>query len=137
MKPQDQVLLVEDDLVEVLTFKRALRDLDLDRPLQVASTGEDALQLLAEAEAELPKLILLDLNMPRMGGIEFLMTIKMHPLWRRIPVIILTTSNQEQERQQCFDLSVAGYIIKPMDYNAFVEVVKVICAYWCINESGE
>lgn len=136
MKPHDPILLVEDDLVEVLTFKRALRDMAIERPLHVASTGEDAIQLLSAPDAELPKLILLDLNMPRMNGIEFLATIKKHPLWRRIPVVVLTTSDQEQDRRQCFDLSVAGYIIKPMDYNEFVEVLKVICAYWCLNESS-
>lgn len=134
MNPNDPLLLVEDDLVEVLTFKRALHDLAIDRPLHVASNGEEALHMLNTADAELPKLILLDLNMPRMNGIEFLAAIKSHPVWRRIPVVVLTTSSQQQDRRQCFDLSVAGYIIKPMDYVAFVAALKVICAYWCLNE---
>jgi CheY-like chemotaxis protein len=128
------ILLVEDDHLDVLTFKRALRDLALDYPVEVASTGEEALQWLEHHPDHLPKVMLLDLNMPRMNGIEVLAAMKNHALWRRIPVVILTTSAQVQEREQCFDLSAAGYIVKPLEYSAFLKVVSAICGYWCINQ---
>lgn len=126
--------LVEDDLVDVLTLKRAMSDLNIPQRLQVAPTGEDAVEMLAEADGNLPQLILLDLNMPCMNGIELLTVMKEHPVWRRIPVVILTTSAQEQERERCFELGAAGYIIKPVDYDAFVEVVRVIYDYWCASQ---
>lgn len=133
MNAQHPILLVEDDQLDALTFQRALRDLELNYAVVIATTGEAALQLLESHSDSLPNIILLDLNMPRMNGIEFLTRLKQHPVWRRIPVVILTTSSQEQERQQCFDLSVAGYMVKPLDYGAFVQMVSVICAYWYMN----
>ncbi len=137
MTMTNPILLVEDDHLDVMTFKRAMRELQLEYPLAVASTGEEALAWLENHPHNLPRVMLLDLNMPRMNGIEVLTAMKNHPIWRRVPVVILTTSSQEQERQQCFDLSAAGYIVKPLEYSAFVQIVSVICAYWCINQLAE
>jgi CheY-like chemotaxis protein len=137
MNCQSHILLVEDDQLDVLTFQRALSELEIRNPLLIASTGEEALSLLAEQQNVLPQIILLDLNMPRMNGIELLAALKKHPVWRRIPVIVLTTSDQEHERRACFELSAAGYIVKPLDYQAFVKIVSVICAYWCINRLAD
>ena len=78
--------------------------------------------------------ILLDLNMPRMNGIEFLRIVKADPALRRIPVVVLTTSREEEDKLNSFDLSVAGYMLKPVDYQKFVEVVKTIDLYWTLSE---
>ena len=83
---------------------------------------------------ELPCLILLDLNMPVMNGIEFLQVVKQHARWRRIPAVVLTTSQEEQDKIASFDLSVAGYMTKPVDYRKFVDAMRTIDAYWTLSE---
>lgn len=127
------ILLVEDDQLDVLTFKRALHDLNVSPNLLTAASGEEALSLLTQQVKALPSLIFTDLNMPRMNGIELLRALKEHPRLRRIPVIVLTTSDQEHERQACFDLSAAGYIVKPLEYQTFVHIMGIVCDYWCHN----
>ncbi len=82
----------------------------------------------------MPCLILLDLNMPVMNGIEFLQVVKQHPRWRRIPTVVLTTSQEEQDKIDSFDLSVAGYMTKPVDYAKFVDAMRTIDAYWTLSE---
>ena len=130
------LLLVEDDLVDVMTVKRALRDLNVTNPLRVVHNGEEALAHLRLSGQSLPGLILLDLNMPRMNGIEFLEVIKHDEHLRRIPVVVLTTSKEEQDRVNSFNLSVAGYMVKPVDYRQFVEVIRTIQLYWTLSESA-
>ncbi|MDB5805963.1 MAG: two-component system response regulator [Betaproteobacteria bacterium] len=134
MRDQIPIFLVEDDEVDVMTMRRALKDLRIANPLLVAGDGEAALQMLREGRIARPCVILLDLNMPRMGGIEFLQIIKADPLFRSIPVIVLTTSREESDRVETFKLSVAGYMIKPADYLQFVEVVRTIDLYWTLSE---
>ncbi len=136
MKNTAPILLVEDDLVDVMTVKRALRELKISNPLQVAHNGEDALALLRQTGTILPGLILLDLNMPRMNGVEFLRAIKADSHLRRIPVTVLTTSREEQDRVHSFDLGVAGYMVKPIDFARFVEVLRTIQDYWTQSESA-
>jgi CheY-like chemotaxis protein len=136
MKHSSPLLLVEDDLVDVLTVRRALRQLQLSNPLEVAHNGEEALALLRRPGVLLPALILLDLNMPRMNGVEFLGHVKADPVLRRIPVVVLTTSRVEQDRIDSFALSVAGYMVKPVDYPRFVEVMRTIQDYWTLSESS-
>lgn len=127
------ILLVEDDQVDAMTVRRALKEIRVTNPLQVAGNGEDALAWLAKGEAR-PCLILLDLNMPIMNGIEFLRVVKDHPEWRRIPVVVLTTSEEEQDKVASFDRSVAGYMTKPVDYQRFVGAMRTIDAYWTLSE---
>lgn len=136
MKNFTPLLLVEDDLVDVMTVRRALRELSVANPLRVAHNGEQALEQLQVAGPALPGLILLDLNMPRMNGIEFLKRVKQDPVWCRIPVVVLTTSKEEQDRVESFKLSVAGYMVKPVDYRQFVEVMRAIQFYWMLSESA-
>ena len=128
------ILLVEDDEVDALTVRRAFRELKVTNPLVQRSNGEEALHFLRETPHAAPCLILLDLNMPVMNGIEFLQVIKRHPHWRRIPAVVLTTSEEEQDRIASFDLSVAGYMAKPVDYRRFVEAMRTIDAYWTLSE---
>ncbi len=134
MRSKKPILLVEDDEVDVLTVQRALRELKVSNPLQVAGNGEEALEILRNPAALRPAIILLDLNMPRMNGLEFLRIARREGSVRGIPVVVLTTSRQDQDVVQGFELAVAGYMVKPVDYRKFVEVMKAIDLYWTLSE---
>ena len=134
MNSEQPLLLVEDDEIDVLTFKRSLKEIHLANHLYVASDGEEALSILREPAYARPCLILLDLNMPRMTGLEFLRMVKQDEHLKRIPVIILTTSNDERDKIESFKLGVAGYMVKPVDYHQFVEVIRIIDLYWTLSE---
>ena len=134
MNSKKPILLVEDDKVDAMTVKRALRDLNVTNHLDIVGNGEEALAYLKNEENREPCIILLDLNMPKMNGIEFLKIIKNMDSLKMIPVIVLTTSKNEQDRIESFRLSVAGYMIKPVDYMQFVETVKMIEMYWTLSE---
>lgn len=136
MKNSSPVLLVEDDAVDVMTVRRALRELNVTNPLHVMHNGEEALAFLRVPGRLMPGLILLDLNMPRMNGIEFLEAVKHDPVLCRIPVVVLTTSQEEQDRVNSFRCSAAGYMLKPVDYRQFVEVIQTIEHYWSLSESA-
>jgi CheY-like chemotaxis protein len=133
------VLLVDDDEVDVMTVKRAFKKNNITNPLYVAANGVEALAMLRGNE--LPKLlpgqrrlILLDLNMPKMGGIEFLRELRADPELRPLPVIVLTTSNEEKDKVEAYNLNVAGYIIKPVTFSNFVETVATLNKYWTLSE---
>jgi CheY-like chemotaxis protein len=133
------ILLVEDDDVDVENVVRAFDESRITNPLCVARNGEEALALLHADTANarrLPGLILLDINMPVMNGFEFLAILKQDPTFRAIPVVILTTSQEERDRYQGFQLSVAGYMIKPVEFTDFVDVVQTIDRYWSMSELG-
>jgi len=141
MKREVPILLVEDDLIDVKTVKRAFKENKVRNPLFVVGNGEEALDFLYgrgeyadRTSAALPGLILLDLNMPVMNGIEFLQAIKQDDALKRIPVVVLTTSKDESDLVETYNLSVAGYIVKPVDFAQFIETVKVIDLYWSLNE---
>lgn len=135
MKKQETILLVEDDIVDQMTVKRALKDINITNPLKITNNGEEALEFLRNEKNELPGIILLDLNMPRMNGVEFLKIAKEDSRIKSIPVVVLTTSKDDQDRINTFNLGVAGYMIKPVDYVQFVEVIRTINLYWTISES--
>ena len=128
------ILLVEDDIVDVMTVKRALAELKAANPLRVAPNGEEAMMMLTDPLLAIPGLIILDLNMPRMNGIEFLRTAKSNERLRRIPTVILTTSRTEDDRRHSYDLGAAGYLIKPVEYATFLELMRCILQYWNKNE---
>jgi CheY-like chemotaxis protein len=128
------ILLVEDDIVDVMSVKRALRELNCTNTLNVAGNGEEALARLNNQDHPLPGIILLDLNMPRMNGIDFLKLLKIDERLRRIPVVVLTTSKEEKDRLESFNLGAAGYMVKPVEYAGFVEVVRTIQRYWNTSE---
>ncbi len=134
MKSTKPILVVEDDQIDAMTVKRALRDIEITNEVVIKENGEDALAYLLNEDEELPSIILLDLNMPRMNGIEFLQQIKQHEKLSTIPVIVLTTSRSEQDKIDSFKLGVAGYMIKSVNYQEFVEIVKTIKNYWEISE---
>lgn len=128
------ILLVEDDIVDVMTVKRAFKEINITNSLSVTGNGEEALEYLKDENNEKPGLILLDLNMPKMNGIEFLKIIKNNEAHKSIPVVVLTTSKEEQDKLSSYNYSVAGYIIKPVDYMQFLEAVKTIRMYWTLSE---
>lgn len=131
-------MLVEDDDVDAMAVHRAFKALHITNRLERAENGEKALAYLHGDTNERPCLVLLDINMPVMGGIEFLRVIKdgNHDL-RRIPVVVLTTSAEQQDKVESFDLGVAGYMKKPVDYQQFIETVRTIDRYWTVSEMPE
>ncbi len=134
MKSHKPILLVEDDQVDAMTVKRALKDINITNRLDITSNGEEALNFLKNSDNEQPGIILLDINMPKMNGIEFLQIAKNDEDLKKIPVVVLTTSKEDRDRVDSFKLGVAGYMIKPIDYMKFVEVVKTIDLYWSLSE---
>jgi len=127
-------LLIEDDNVDAMTVKRALKDLKVTNGLVRAANGEEALTYLRDANNPKPCVMLLDLNMPKMNGIEFLKIARADDQMRCIPAVVLTTSKDDQDKIETFELSVAGYIVKPVDYKKFVEAVRIINLYWTLSE---
>lgn len=134
------IILVEDDEVDVMTVLRAFRKNNIQPSLHVATNGIEALELLQQGSLGKPEdlarncLIWLDLNMPKMGGLEFLKVLRADKNLKRIPVVILTTSDQEHDRIEAYNLNVAGYILKPVTFSKFVEVVATLNDYWTLSE---
>ena len=125
-----EILLVEDDPGDVLMTKEALADAKMANTLYVVQNGEEALQFLFRegeyADAPRPGLILLDLNLPRVDGREVLARVKAEEALRRIPVVVLTTSEAEEDILRSYDLYANAYVTKPVDFEAFVKVVRQV-----------
>ncbi|GAA4900368.1 response regulator [Flaviramulus aquimarinus] len=127
------ILLIEDDMIEVMKLNRTISSLKLSHNIIEANNGEDALKVL-EKKDELPDIILLDLNMPKINGIEFLNILKSDSVLKYIPTIILTTSNNQKDLLECYEIGIAGYVLKPLKYEDYVSKIEKILAYWSINE---
>ena len=134
MQKPKPILLVEDDSVDAMTVKRAMRDLQVNHSVIHSVNGEEAMKYLTSPDTEKPFVILLDLNMPKMNGIEFLKVIKAHPELKTIPVIVLTTSKERQDVLDSFEIGASGYMVKPVDYSKFVEILSKIMIYWNSSE---
>lgn len=134
------VLLVEDDEVDVMNVRRAFRKMNITNPLYTASNGLEALELLRGKVGEKPeipasrRIILLDINMPKMNGIEFLEELRSDPDLQTIPVVVLTTSDEIQDRMDAYRLHVAGYILKPVTFANFAEMMATLSQYWSLCE---
>ena len=128
-----KILLIEDDMIEVMKLNRTISTLKLDHTIIEANNGEEALQIL-EQKDNLPDIILLDLNMPKISGIEFLKILKKDDVLRYIPTIILSTSNNQKDLLECYKTGVAGYVIKPLKYEDYMAKIERLLAYWSINE---
>ena len=132
---QLNILLVEDDEVDVLNVRRAFQKNNIANPLFVASNGVEALeQLRGNAIPRERRIVLLDLNMPKMNGIEFLRELRQDPELRLTPVVVLTTSNEERDRIEAYNLNVAGYLLKPVTFSNFCEVMTALNKYWALVE---
>lgn len=128
-----KVLLIEDDIIEVMKLNRAISSLKLGHKIVEANNGEEALEIL-QKKAEIPDIILLDLNMPKISGIEFLTILKEDDVLKYIPTIILTTSSNQNDLLECYKIGIAGYILKPLRYEDYVFKIEKLLAYWSINE---
>ncbi len=128
------ILLVDDDNAEMITVKRALNELNIHNELVHHLDGENALNYLRNNANKGPCVILLDLNMPKMKGVDFLAAVKADEELRQIPVIILTVSNDEDDQAKCFDLCAAGYVVKPATYEEFLKAMNALDAYWTLSE---
>lgn len=134
MKSTKPILLVEDDQVDAMIVTRAMRKIQVTNRLAITGDGEEALAFLRDSKNEMPCIILLDLNMPRMNGIEFLRVLKGDKKLKKLPVVVLTSSGEDRDKIDSFNLGVAGYMLKPVDYLQLVEVMKTIDRYWTLSE---
>ena len=133
MQDTDSILLVEDDTVDAMTVKRALKDINVANRVVHVTNGEEAWNYLNDPSNSKPFLILLDINMPKMNGIELLKVLKEDENFIRIPVVMLTTSTDDRDIIQSFRLCVAGYMIKPVAYQHFVETMRTVETYWRLS----
>jgi CheY-like chemotaxis protein len=133
MRSAKPLLLVENNPDDALTVKRALRELGQAETLVHVPDAEQALVYLGSPAHPKPSVILLDLVLPGMGGVEFLKTIKTDPSLAEIPVVVLSTSGEQRDVLDSFDCSVAGYIVKPTDYDSLLESIRIIQDYWSLS----
>jgi len=134
MQSSNPILLVEDDLVSAMAIEKVFRDLKIDQPLVQERNGKEALECLRDRNHKKPDIILLDLNMPKMNGIEFLKAIKADPTLKSIPVVMLTTSQDQRDIAECFALNAAGYMVKPLSDEQLAETIRIIVQYWSHSE---
>jgi len=132
------ILLVEDDEVDVMAVKRAFRDLKLANPLHVARDGLEALSILRGDDGKtalpLPYIILLDLNMPRMSGLEFLEELRKDPKLHSSIVFVMTTSAAEEDRVRAYNYNIAGYVLKHSPGRTFLDAITMLEHYWRVVE---
>lgn len=129
------ILLVEDDDVDVMNVRRAFQRNNITNPIHVASNGLEALQLLRSGQVPADRrLILLDLNMPKMNGIEFLRELRADPDLCHLPVVVLSTSDHEDDKTSAYRLNVAGYMVKPPSPERFRRSLDAFASYWSASE---
>ncbi len=128
------ILLVEDNPMDVDLTRRAFARRKLANPLEIARDGQEALDYIQRWETgdPLPSVILLDLKLPKVDGLDVLRHLKSHAIFRVIPVVILTTSAEERDIQAAYQLGVNSYIVKPVDFDKFMEVAAHIDLYWML-----
>jgi CheY-like chemotaxis protein len=134
MRSSKPIMLIEDDAADVLIIERALKELQIKNELVQLNNGEEGLEYLKNQSNSTPCIIFLDLNMPKMNGIEFLKIIKNDDKLKLIPIIALTTSQNTDDIAACFKSGIAGYIVKPVDYKKFVKAVRIVDLYWMLSQ---
>ena len=127
------ILLIEDNSIEIMKMKRVVSSLKLDHTINEAENVDEALEFLNN-RAKIPDIILLDLNMPKISGIEFLSILKNDENLKSIPTVILTTSNNQKDIIECYTIGISGYILKPLKYEDYIKKIQRTLAYWSINE---
>ncbi|NRT12955.1 response regulator [Flavobacterium sp. 14A] len=128
------ILLVEDDEVDVMNVKRAFSKNNIKNPLFIAGNGVEALELLEDKIIPLPKIIILDINMPKMNGIEFLKELRANERLKNISVFVMTTSNEDSDKINAYNLNIAGYILKPLSFEKFIASVATLNNFWQLCE---
>lgn len=135
------VLLVEDDEVDIMNVQRAFKKSNLNNPLFIAHNGIEALEILRGQKPGIsipsPRIALVDINMPRMGGIELVTEVRKDAMLRSLSVFMMTTSNEESDKIAAYNLNVAGYILKPLSFEGFVNAVSILNHYWHLCELPE
>lgn len=128
------ILIVEDNPIDLDLTLRAFTKKKLSNPIQVARDGEEALNFMERWEQGEPRpvVILLDLNMPKIGGLEVLQKIKSHPEFKTIPVVVLTTSSESVDLKAAYQSGANSYIVKPVDFDKFIDIADHIDLYWRI-----
>jgi len=127
------ILLIEDDSLEIMKFNRVINSCEKKHTILVARNGEEAIDLL-NTKTQVINLIVLDLNMPKINGIDFLKFIKKDTKFRFIPAIILTTSNNSKDILECYEIGIAGYMLKPLKYEDYVVCIENLMNYWSVNK---
>jgi CheY-like chemotaxis protein len=129
------MLLVDDDEVDVQNVKRAFKKANIANPVFVAGNGVEALTMLRDGTVPTHhRLVLLDLNMPKMNGIEFLRELRADPKLSSTAVVVLTTSNDDRDKIDAYNLNVAGYLLKPVTFSSFIDVMATLNKYWTLVE---
>ncbi|MBG6109621.1 CheY-like chemotaxis protein [Flavobacterium sp. CG_23.5] len=128
------ILLVEDDEVDVMNVKRAFTKNNIKNELYVAGNGVEALDMLRSGIVPLPRIIILDINMPKMNGIEFLKVLREDENLKNISVFVMTTSNEDSDKINAYNLNVAGYILKPLSFEKFITSVATLKNFWSLCE---
>jgi CheY-like chemotaxis protein len=133
------ILLVEDDDIDIMNVQRAFSKNNIANPLLVAHNGQEALDMLRGANGKpkitpTPKIVLLDINMPKMNGIEFLKELRSDPELKSLSVFVMTTSNDEKDKIGAYNHNVAGYIIKPVNFEVFLNAISILDTYWKLCE---
>jgi len=135
------ILLVEDDSIDVKAFQRAMTKLKIGNPIHICRDGQEGLEFLQEKFTSdldnAPSLLILDINMPRMNGLELLKMIREDDKLRHLIVFVLTTSNDERDKFEAYNLNVAGYMLKSDMGNSFIRAVELVDNYWRVVEFPE
>ncbi|MEZ5644605.1 MAG: response regulator [Burkholderiaceae bacterium] len=134
VKSVPPILLVEDNPMDLDLTLRAFARKKFSNEIQVARDGEEALAFMErwDAGAALPAVILLDINLPKINGLEVLQRLRAHESYRRIPVVVLTSSREDRDLKTAYDLGANSYIEKPVSFSKFIEVAEHIELYWCV-----
>jgi len=134
------ILLVEDNPMDVDLTLQAFDAEGLANAIVVCPDGEDALTYMVqhaeESDPSLPRLVLLDLCLPNVDGLEVLTAMRAHPTWRKMPIVVLTTSSEPRDIDRAYASGANSYIVKPVDFDAFADIVSALNLYWCqVNQS--
>lgn len=133
------ILLVDDDEVDCMNVERAFKKSNIQNPLHIAHDGLEALDMLrgtndVDKITPTPRIILLDINMPKMNGLEFLKEIRADKELHNLSVFVMTTSNSDKDKIEAYEYNVAGYIVKPISFDKFVAAVSILNNFWQLCE---
>jgi two-component system, response regulator len=137
LKNARPLLVIEDNDMDLDFCLQAFNEHSVVNPILVCRDGEEALQFIdAHAmpeDPQLPLLVLLDLRLPKVDGVDVLRAARQHPIWKQVPFIVLTTSRENSDITRTYELGVNSYIVKPVDFNSFAEVIKNIKVFWLLT----
>jgi CheY-like chemotaxis protein len=128
------ILLAEDDHVDIMAVRRSCKQLNVLNELVVANNGEEVICYLDDPKVPLPCLIILDINMPKMNGLECLKILKQHSVYKSIPVFILSSSSEQQDIDSSFSGGISGYILKQVEFNEFLHSIKILNSHWTVGK---